>query len=98
MTYDVTFANRRYSLSKHRDFARGMRVVDEAPHGLLDVLDSVPAGEMDEAALLGFGRRVSDAIGNYYSAPCRLAVTINRQAAGNVIAAINRTGLYPVYR
>lgn len=98
VTYDVTFANRRYSVAKHRDFARGMRVVDEAPDGLLGVLDRVPAGELDGAALLEFGGRVSDAVGSYYPAPCRLAVTINEQVTGNVIATINRAGFYPVYR
>ena len=97
-TYDATFANGRFSVSKHRDFARGMRAVDESPDELLDLLDNHPMGELDEAALLGFGRGVSDAIGRFYPADCRLVVTINEEVTGSVIALINRTGFYPVYR
>ena len=98
VTYDVTFANERYSVSKHSDFARGMRVVEESPAGLLEVLDGFPQGELNGTGFLDFGRRVSDAVGRFYPADCRIAVTINEEVTGNVIALINRAGFYPVYR
>ncbi len=95
-TYDVTFANGTYSLSKHVDFSAG--VVGDISEGLLVVLDELPVEGIGEAAFLAFGRSVSQAAGDVYPAGCQLAVTINQQVTGSVIAAIRRAGFYPVYR
>lgn len=95
-TYDVTFANGTYSVSKHVDFNTG--VTGDTPGGLLAVLDNLPAAGIDEAAFLAFGRNVSGAALSVYPAGCQLAVTINQQVTGNVISTIRRAGFYPVYR
>lgn len=95
-TYDVTFANETYSLSKHVDF--DAVVAGGTPGGLLAVLDNLPASGIDETAFLAFGRNVSVAAGSVYPAGCRLAVTINQQVTGSVISTIRRAGFYPVYR
>ena len=95
-TYDVTFANGTYSLLKHVDFNAGMAL--DAPGGLMAVLDNMPVEGIGEAAFLAFGRSVSDAARDVYPAGCLLAVTINQQVTGSVIAAIRRAGFYPVYR
>lgn len=95
-TYDVTFANGVYSVSKHVDFSIG--VARDTPDGLLAVLDNVPATGIDEAAFLAFGRNLSGAATRVYPAGCRLAVTINQQVTGSVISTIRRAGFYPVYR
>ena len=95
-TYDVTFANETYSVSKHVDFNAG--VTSDTPVGLLAVLDNLPAAGIDETAFLAFGRNVSGAAVSVYPAGCKLAVTINQQATGNEINTITRAGLYPIYR
>ena len=95
-TYDVTFANETYSVSKHVDFNAG--VTGGTPGGMLAVLDNLPVAGIDEAAFLAFGRNVSGAALIVYPAGCQLAVTINQQVTGNVISTIRRAGFYPVYR
>jgi len=97
-TYDVTFANGRYSVSKHRDFPEGIQTMSGAPAPLVGVLDSIPAGEIDEATLFEFGDRVSDALGGFYSTDCQLAVTINLEVTGIVVSTVNRAGFYTLYR
>ena len=99
-TYDVTFSNGRYSVSRHHDFARGTRVVDELPVEFLAVLEDVPKRAMDEVVLVGFGRRVMDALWSFdpYPEDCRLAVTINPEVTGKEIEVIKQARFYPVYR
>lgn len=98
VTYEVTFANGRYSVSKHRDFLEGIRKMAGATARVKGALEGVPAGEIGEAALLEFGDAVSDAIGRFYRDDCRLAVTINTEVTGGVIARVNRAGFYTLYR
>lgn len=95
-TYDVTFADGTYSVSKHVDFNAG--VTTDTPGGILAALDNLPAAGIDEVAFVTFGRNVSGAAQSVYPAGCQLAVTINQQVTGNVISTIRRAGFYPVYR
>ncbi len=95
-TYDVTFANGTYAVSKHVDFNAGVNA--DTPGGLLAALDNLPTMGIDESAFLAFGRSVSRASMGVYPAGCRLAVTINQQVTGDVISTIRRAGFYPVYR
>lgn len=95
-TYEVTFTNGTYSVSKHVEFDSG--VTGDTPSGLLAALDNIPAAGIDEAAFLAFGRNVSGAATGVYTAGCKLAVTINPQATGNEINTITRAGFFPVYR
>ena len=95
-TYDVTFGNGTYAVSKHVDFNAGVNA--DTPGGLLAVLDNLPTVGIDESAFLAFGRSVSRATMSVYTAGCRLAVTINQQVTGDVISTITRAGFFPVYR
>ena len=99
-TFDVTFANGRYTLSRNAEFALGNRFVDESPAKLLAVLLSFPTGPVNAARLVEFGQTVSSAITDHadYPADCRLAVTVNGDANGFDLAPIRRAGFFPRYR
>ena len=97
-TYDITFADGAYQLATHSDFATGARFLEGIPADVVTRLETPPQGRLSEAVFSAFGRSVANAIEDVYPAGCRLAITINQQATGGVIATINRAGFYPVYR
>ena len=97
-TYDVTFADERYTLSRHTDFAAGSQ---ESSAKLLTELHDLPTGPVNGARMAEFGRTVSRAINDHaprYPADCKLAVTINKDADGNDLEPLLRGRFYPVYR
>ena len=96
--YDITFADGAYELAVHRDFATGARFLEGVPADVVTRLRGLPQGRVTAAVFSSFGQSVSDATENVFPPGCRLAVTINQQATGEVIATINRAGFYPVYR
>lgn len=96
--YDITYADGGYQLSTHRDFVPGAPFLEGIPADAVALLRSPPGGTVSETVFSRFAGSALDVIGNHYPANCRLAVTINRQATGEVIDAITRADLYPVYR
>ena len=97
-TYDVTFANGFYSVSRHDHFHRGVEAGGPIPEGVVAVLRDVPQGRVGRVGLARFGQRVMDATRDAYPSGCKLAVTVNQEATGPVVSALVRAGFYPVYR
>ena len=97
-TYDVTHRDGGYTVSRHDDFDTGIGADPRPPDRVERVFGDVPRGRIDEAALVAFGRRVTEAAREHYPAECQLAVTINPDASGDQIEPLRRGRLYPVWR
>ena len=97
-SYDVTYANGHYSLSRHDNFETGIEAAPDLPSNAERALREVPGGAVDEAGLVAFGRSLTEAFRGRYAANCKLAVTINPEATGREVSAVVRAGFFPVYR
>lgn len=102
--YDVTYADGKYRVRRHRDWRTGTAVVAQSLAGRLGAaLRDHPLEPVSPAALRSFGRRIDAEVdrlrGNAYPPNCLLAVTLNEEASGAVAKFLRgEVRLYPVTR
>lgn len=102
--YDVTYADGKYRVRRHRDWRTGTAVVAQSLAGRLGAaLREHPLEPVSPAALRSFGRRIDAEVdrlrGNAYPPNCLLAVTLNEEASGAVAKFLRgEVRLYPVTR
>ena len=87
----------RYRIAAHSD----MNVPSVAPvvDADLSIMRAVPVGEIDRRTLERFAENVEQARKEAYDDNCRLAVTLNGEAPGDVVKFIHDVlRFYPVYR